>query len=108
MSISLWSTANQRAAQCEMDCEVRWIRLPRKFDISYGVYIYGFPIQQIVINKITHHFWRGMAISFVFAMAAGYLSHRFIEKPFLRKRPNAQSSSDTSAVGLPQPDSRAN
>jgi peptidoglycan/LPS O-acetylase OafA/YrhL len=57
-----------------------------KFDVSYGVYIYAFPIQQIVINRITHRFWLGMAISAVLAWAAGYLSYRFVEKPFLRKR----------------------
>ena len=75
-----------------------------KFDISYGVYIYGFPIQQIVINEITHRFWLGMAISLVLALAAGYLSYRFVEKPFLRKGHKTQSSSDTAMVGLPEPD----
>jgi len=56
-----------------------------KFDVSYGVYIYGFPIQQIVINRVTHRFWPGMAISVVLALVAGYFSYRFVEKPFLRK-----------------------
>lgn len=74
-----------------------------KFDVSYGMYIYGFPIQQIVINKITHRFWPGMAISFVLALIAGYLSYRFVEKPFLRKRPRTWSSPslDTAGTGLP-------
>ena len=75
-----------------------------KFDVSYGVYIYAFPIQQMVINRITHRFWLGMAISAVLALAAGYLSYRFVEKPFLRRRHNTQSSSDTLVAGLPQPD----
>jgi peptidoglycan/LPS O-acetylase OafA/YrhL len=39
-----------------------------------------------VINRITHRFWLGMVISAVLAWAAGYLSYRFVEKPFLRKR----------------------
>ncbi|RUL70440.1 acyltransferase family protein [Dyella choica] len=34
-----------------------------RFDISYGVYIYGFPIQQIVINEVTHRFWPGIVSS---------------------------------------------
>ncbi|GGA41910.1 hypothetical protein GCM10010981_33660 [Dyella nitratireducens] len=75
-----------------------------KFDISYGIYIYAFPIQQIVINKITHRFWLGMAISVVLALVAGYLSYHFVEKPFLRKGRKTQSSSNIAVVGLPQPD----
>ncbi|GLQ91539.1 hypothetical protein GCM10007901_04890 [Dyella acidisoli] len=75
-----------------------------KFDISYGVYIYGFPIQQIVINEITHRFWLGMAISLVLALTAGYLSYRFVEKPFLRKNHRTQSSYNAPVVGVPEPD----
>jgi len=74
-----------------------------KFDISYGLYIYGFPIQQIVINEVTHRFWLGMAISALLAVVAGYLSYRFVEKPFLRRRRKAQSPHDIAAVGLPDP-----
>jgi peptidoglycan/LPS O-acetylase OafA/YrhL len=29
-----------------------------RFDISYGFYIYAFPIQQIAINVLTRRFWR--------------------------------------------------
>ena len=74
-----------------------------KFDISYGMYIYGFPIQQIVINEVTHRFWLGMAISFILASVAGYLSYRFVERPFLRKSPKARASRDATAVGVPEP-----
>ena len=74
-----------------------------KFDVSYGLYIYGFPIQQIVINEVTHRFWLGMAISLVLALAAGYLSYRFVEKPFLRKSHRVQSSPDVPVMGLPEP-----
>lgn len=34
-----------------------------RFDISYGIYIYAFPIQQIVINRITKDLWVGMALA---------------------------------------------
>jgi peptidoglycan/LPS O-acetylase OafA/YrhL len=74
-----------------------------KFDISYGLYIYGFPIQQIVINEVTHRFWLGMAISLTLALIAGYLSHRFVEKPFLRKIHNPKASYNIMADGLPEP-----
>jgi peptidoglycan/LPS O-acetylase OafA/YrhL len=56
-----------------------------KFDISYGIYIYAFPIQQLVINEITHRLWLGMLISLVFTLVAGYLSYQFVEKRFLHK-----------------------
>jgi len=73
-----------------------------KFDISYGLYIYGFPIQQIVINEVTHRFWLGMAISVLLAMVAGYLSYRFVEKPFLRRSRRAKASNGTAVIGLPE------
>lgn len=57
-----------------------------RFDISYGVYIYAFPIQQLVINLVTRDVWTSMAISVVLTAAAGYLSYRFVERPFLRVR----------------------
>lgn len=74
-----------------------------KFDISYGLYIYGFPIQQIVINAVTHRFWLGMAISALLAVAAGYLSYRFVEKPFLRRSHKAQSPYDIAIVDPSDP-----
>ncbi len=54
-----------------------------KFDISYGIYIYAFPVQQIVINCVTHEFWLSMSISFIVTSLIAYLSYTFIEKPFL-------------------------
>lgn len=75
-----------------------------KFDISYGMYIYGFPIQQIVINEITHRFWLGMGISIALTMVAGYLSYRFVEKPFLQRGRKVQSPQGSPLVGLPEPD----
>lgn len=54
-----------------------------RFDISYGIYIYAFPIQQMVINLITHRFWLSMLISLVLTIIVASLSYRFVEKPFL-------------------------
>lgn len=57
-----------------------------KFDISYGIYIYSFPVQQIVINKLTHDFWLSMIISIMISIILGYLSYKYVEKPFLKKK----------------------
>lgn len=61
---------------------VRWIKLPG--DYSYGVYIYGWPIQQTVA-----HFFPNLTsypsnlITIPVALLAGYLSWTFVEKPAL-------------------------
>ena len=80
-----------------------------KFDISYGMYIYGFPIQQIVINEVTHRFWPSMVISIALAVAAGYLSYRFVEKPFLRngRKTQSQTPRDDLVAELSEPDGTA-
>lgn len=54
-----------------------------KFDLSYGIYIYAFPIQQLVINLITQKFWLSMIISAMLTIFVAYLSYKFVEKPFL-------------------------
>lgn len=56
-----------------------------RFDISYGVYIYAFPIQQIVINRVTGDFWLSMAISAVLTTIAGTASFFLVEQRFLRR-----------------------
>lgn len=53
-------------------------------DISYGVYLYAWPIQILII----HHFnsvnpWLLSAITITLASIAGYLSWTLVEKPFM-------------------------
>ena len=61
----------------------------RRGDLSYGVYLYGFPIQQTLIQHIQHRghvltpltlFLTAWPLACFFAM----LSWRFVEKPFLK------------------------
>jgi peptidoglycan/LPS O-acetylase OafA/YrhL len=54
-----------------------------RFDISYGIYIYAFPIQQLVINLVTQALWPSMMLSLALTLFAGYVSYRFVESPFL-------------------------
>jgi peptidoglycan/LPS O-acetylase OafA/YrhL len=60
-----------------------------RFDISYGIYIYAFPIQQIVINRVTGDFWLSMVISTALTIVAGYISYQYVEFPFLKRKPKA-------------------
>lgn len=61
---------------------IKTLKLP--FDASYGVYVYGFMIQQCVnaalphIGVHTHQF-----VSIAIAVVAGFLSWRFVEKRFI-------------------------
>jgi peptidoglycan/LPS O-acetylase OafA/YrhL len=72
-----------------------------KFDISYGVYIYAFPIQQIVINRVTHHFWLGMALSAALTAVAGAASFYLVERCFLHRYAEKRvAQPSTAAVAL--------
>jgi peptidoglycan/LPS O-acetylase OafA/YrhL len=63
----------------------RWpaprLPLPRTPDVSYGTYLYGWPIEKLLE-------WWGVteplvlfALALPLALGAGYLSHRFVEAP---------------------------
>lgn len=57
-----------------------------RFDYSYGIYIYAFPTQQIIINYTTLTFWPNMLVSLVITLALASLSwHLLVEKPVLNK-----------------------
>lgn len=60
----------------------------RRGDLSYGVYLYAFPIQQLLIeygqNRLSPPLLFLMALPLASALAA--LSWRFVEKPFLSRR----------------------
>lgn len=58
-----------------------------KNDISYGVYLYAWPIQQLVILYAPSiPLTALMAISLALAYIAGYLSWRFIESPAIEAK----------------------
>ena len=71
-----------------------------RFDISYGVYIYAFPIQQIVINRVTGNFWLGMLIAAALTIVAATLSYHLVEKRFLRRRQHSGQPPQVSVVTL--------
>lgn len=59
------------------------LRLP---DISYGLYIYGFPVQQTVSHHFAHTlpFWTLMALSLAGTTLLAVLSWYLVEKPCLK------------------------
>jgi peptidoglycan/LPS O-acetylase OafA/YrhL len=59
-----------------------WLRPP--LDISYGVYLYAFPVQQVAAG-IGWAFWPSLAISTCVTVALAIASAVWIEKPALRK-----------------------
>lgn len=56
----------------------------RKFDYSYGMYIYAFPVQQILINMTTLGFTASLIASVCITIVLAALSWHFIERPALR------------------------
>lgn len=58
-------------------------------DISYGTYIYAFPIQQLTVSALLGKISFGalMALQFALTIAIGYLSWHLVEKPALAHKP---------------------
>ena len=60
-------------------------RLTRTDDISYGVYLYGWPAQTLLIwNFRTINPWLLSALALTIAAVCGYASWRLVEQPCLR------------------------
>ncbi|MGB6791738.1 MAG: hypothetical protein WBE53_10005, partial [Pseudolabrys sp.] len=57
------------------------LRLP--LDLSYGIYIYAWPIQQLSA-MITSNFWIALLFSILFTLLLALLSTLFIELPAQR------------------------
>ena len=61
-----------------------------KYDISYGVYIYSFPVQQLLFQVFGSklHVFLFIGLSLVIAITMGLLSYILVERPCinLRKR----------------------
>lgn len=57
-------------------------------DYSYGLYIYGFAVQQGIasMGEFTHHWYVNLALSYPIALAFAVLSWVYVEKPALMLR----------------------
>jgi peptidoglycan/LPS O-acetylase OafA/YrhL len=78
------------------------IKLPFE-DYSYGIYLYGFPIQQIVAFLLPRsNPWSMSLVAIPLAWLAGALSWHLIEKPALRLKPaRSQKYCPPVEVGVP-------
>jgi peptidoglycan/LPS O-acetylase OafA/YrhL len=56
------------------------------YDLSYGIYLYAFPIQQLVVHYFGYAIsvWLHIAVSAVLASVVAFFSWTFVEKPFLK------------------------
>lgn len=66
---------------------LKLLNLGRYGDISYGIYLYHFPIIQLCVygKLFDQNIFIGLAISSVFTLLAAYLSWNLLEKPFLKR-----------------------
>ena len=79
--------------------------LPRGLDLSYGVFLFGFPVQQIISSAFGGPIdpWLLFLMAFSVSAALATLSWRFVEKPCLRLKPTERErSASPLASHLPQ------
>lgn len=80
-------------------------RFGRFGDLSYGVYIYAFPVQQTIVwasnNRLPVSM--GIACAVPFVLAAAYVSWHCIEKPALKLKPRAPRSRGVNRAAVREP-----
>jgi peptidoglycan/LPS O-acetylase OafA/YrhL len=73
-------------------------------DYSYGLYLYGFPVQQTVVHFLgAQSALFNTAVSLPLALACAAASWRWIEKPALRLKPRATSANRTASPERVEP-----
>lgn len=65
--------------------ESPYLRLPKFLgDCSYGLYLYGFPVQQLLVHLWgREHFWARYAVGLMICFALAIVSWKLIERPAL-------------------------
>ena len=63
----------------------------RRFDLSYGTYLFGWPVGQFVLLAFGSHTspWLLAAANLPLALACAFASWTLVESPFLRLKPHA-------------------
>lgn len=69
-----------------------------KDDVSYGLYLYAWPIGNLLIYyELVRNPWAHAAATLVLASVCGFISWRLVERPFLRLKPGRPAASATAA-----------
>lgn len=74
-------------------------------DYSYGIYIYAFPVQQIMVMHGATTPWSNMALAFPATLLLAVLSWHLVERPALKLRPDR--ARPAVVPGIPQPATQA-
>ena len=74
-------------------------------DLSYGTYLYAFPIQMLTMTRWFdgHNFWLLTTLDVVAALACATLSWRLVERPALRLKQGRRPTRSREAGPLVQP-----
>lgn len=79
-------------------------RFKRSADISYGVYLYGWPTQKLILWFLPGMSpWALCALSAVVSAAAGWASWRWVERPCLRLKRRAEPTAEPKGMPLGVP-----
>lgn len=71
-------------------------------DISYGVYLYGFPVQQLVSHWMAperHSPWTNTALALPMILLLAILSWRLVERPCLQFKPSRRTEPQAGSTG---------
>jgi peptidoglycan/LPS O-acetylase OafA/YrhL len=68
------------------DPAIRLHHFGRRADLSYGIYLYGWPIQQLLVQHFAASLtpWRMFAVALPLTCVAALVSWTFVERPCLR------------------------
>lgn len=82
---------------------LRWHHAARYGDFSYGIYLYGFPIQQLIVMKFGPglHPLTLFGLALVPTVLAGALSWTLVERHFLRRSGARAAEFDPAGVAAP-------
>jgi peptidoglycan/LPS O-acetylase OafA/YrhL len=73
-------------------------KFTRQGDFSYGLYVFGYPLQQLVTQELGGTWWQVFLVSYPLTLACAYASWHLVERPALRLKRLIGSS-----AGAPAP-----
>lgn len=92
LKLLILSSLSLCAVHCAMSIRYFYSLERRLGDLSYGVYIYAFPVQQAIIHSHPKlAFSQHLIFSSFITLLCAFTSWRLIEKPALRMKPKANS-----------------